>query len=92
MVGEPVRLPFIMPGSRELADAVVEAVRRGPAVLLCNHGLLVAAADLERAVEVTEIVEQTADSLVACRLLRKRPKVLPRDTVATLREMTGKVG
>jgi len=54
---------FAIPGSRELADAVVEVLRRTPqtrAVLLANHGLLATGADLEAACHLAQGIELEA--------------------------------
>lgn len=81
------RIPFIMPGTRELADAVGEAARRSWAVLLKNHGLLVAGRSLRRAADMVEIVERSAEIILGCYAVGKEPPVLPEDVVKTLRKM-----
>jgi autoinducer 2 (AI-2) kinase len=78
------RIPFVMPGTRELADAVVAAMGKGWAVLMQNHGLLVAGRSLRRAADMCEIVERTAQVIVGCYSVGKPPPVLPEETVQTL--------
>ena len=86
-LGEIPRLPFIMPGTTELADAVGEAAQDSHAVLLKNHGLLVAGMSLRKAADMTEVVERTAEIILGCYAVGKEPPVLPDDVVAQLREM-----
>jgi len=78
------RIPFIMPGTDALASALVTALGQGWAVLMKNHGLLVAARSLRRAADITQIVERTADILLGCHAVGRTPPVLPAELVDTL--------
>lgn len=51
---------YFRPGSADLLDEVVAAARQGPAVLLANHGSLVAGTTLEDAVNAAEELEASA--------------------------------
>jgi autoinducer 2 (AI-2) kinase len=82
------RIGFVMPGTRELADSVVEAMGDGWAVLMQNHGLLVAGRSLRRAADTAEIVERSAEIILGCHALGVEPTVLPPETV----EMLAKLG
>jgi autoinducer 2 (AI-2) kinase len=81
------RVPFIMPGTKDLAQAVVEALGEGAGVLLQNHGLLVAASSLRRAADIAEIIERTAEVILGCYAVGQEPPPLPEDVVAMLQEM-----
>ena len=82
------RVPFIMPGSQELADAVVEAIgEKGIAVFLKNHGIIVAGTSLRRAIDMTEVIEVTAKTILACRSLGSEVPVLPDKLVKELQEL-----
>ncbi len=78
------RIPFIAPGTPELADALVQALGQGWAVLMQNHGLIVAARSLRRAADITQIVERTAEVILGCYAVGREPPVLPADLVAEL--------
>jgi autoinducer 2 (AI-2) kinase len=78
------RIPFVMPGTQELADAIVAAMGDGWAVLMQNHGLLVAGRSLRRAADMAEIVERTAQVIVGCYAVGREPPVLPPETVEML--------
>jgi ribulose-5-phosphate 4-epimerase/fuculose-1-phosphate aldolase len=80
-------VPFIMPGTKDLAQAVVEALGDGAAVLMQNHGLIVAASSLRRAASLSEIVERTAEVILGCYAVGKEPPTLPENVVAMLQEM-----
>jgi autoinducer 2 (AI-2) kinase len=85
--GDIPRLSFVMPGTDELARAVGEAARTSPAVLLQNHGLIVAGRTLRRAADMVEIIERSAEIIIGCHLLGRPPSVLPDEIVGTLRTM-----
>ncbi len=59
-IGKLALLPYYAPGDLTLANAVREVAGRHHAVLLANHGPVVAGKDLETAVYATEELEETA--------------------------------
>ena len=81
-IGRLALLPYYAPGDMTLANAVREVARRHHAVLLSNHGPVVAGKDLETAVYATEELEETAK---LCLLLRgSKLKLLSTDQQADL--------
>ena len=85
--GNIPRVPFIMPGTDALAKAVGEAIAGEWAVLLRNHGLIVAGRSLRRAADSVEIVERTAEVILGCYAVGREPPTLPEEDVRTLRRM-----
>ena len=59
-IGKLVLLPYYPPGDVTLANAVREVAGKHHAILLANHGPVVAGKDLESAVYATEELEETA--------------------------------
>ncbi|MCM2370576.1 3-oxo-tetronate 4-phosphate decarboxylase [Aporhodopirellula aestuarii] len=59
-VGTLPLVPYFPPGDEKLAGAVEQAAKISHAVLLSNHGPVVAGASLESAVNATEELEETA--------------------------------
>jgi L-ribulose-5-phosphate 4-epimerase len=86
-IGEIPRVPFIMPGTSELADAVGAFAASAPAVIMQNHGLIVGGPNLRQTIDVTFIIEETADKLIACHMLGKTPLVLPDEIVTAVRSL-----
>jgi autoinducer 2 (AI-2) kinase len=86
------RVAFTMPGSGDLADAVREALGNGTAVLLQNHGLVVAADSLRQAANAAAAVEEACQIIWSCEAVGKHPPTLPDDVVATLREIGRMIG
>jgi len=62
-------VPYAMPGTAELADAIREYVTRANAFLLSNHGVLTVGRTIEEAYYRMETVEQVAMSVLAARVL-----------------------
>ena len=85
--GNIPRVPFIMPGTDALAKAVGEAAASEWAVLMKNHGLIVAGRSLRRAADFVEIVERSAELILGCYAVGREPPSLPEDAVRTLRRM-----
>ncbi len=80
-------VPFIMPGTKELAQAVVAAMGKHPACIMQNHGLVVAASTLRRAINLTEAIERTAQLILGCYAVGKKPATLPKEVVRMLQEL-----
>lgn len=59
-VGQLPLVPYYPPGDPELAEAVVPFAGKHHALLLANHGPIVAGTSLENAVYATEELEETA--------------------------------
>ncbi len=80
-------VPFIMPGTKELALATAKALGQNPACILRNHGIVAAASSLRRAANLVEAVERTAQLILGCHAVGKKPPVLPKDVVKMLQEV-----
>lgn len=81
-IGNLVLLPYYPPGDMTLANAVREVAGKHHAILLANHGPVVAGKDLETAVYATEELEETAKLYL---LLRgNKLKILSPEQVAEL--------
>jgi ribulose-5-phosphate 4-epimerase/fuculose-1-phosphate aldolase len=65
------RLPFLQPGSPELAEAVTAAAADHDVMLLANHGSVAIASGVDTAVNVTEALE------LMCRMLVARTQGVP---------------
>jgi len=81
-IGNLVLLPYYPPGDMTLANAVREVAGRHHAILLANHGPVVAGRDLESAVYATEELEETAKLYLMLR--GSRLKILSPEQVAEL--------
>lgn len=82
----PVKsVPFILPGSEALAEAVAEALGGGTAVIMAHHGLVCAAATLKKAMGAAEYVEENARIAYRLRLAGSR-SAIPEPQIAKLKE------
>ncbi|GHB37006.1 class II aldolase [Streptomyces xanthochromogenes] len=72
-VGRLPLLPYYAPGDGHLADAAEQAARFGHAVLLRNHGPVVAGRDLATALDALEELEETARLFLLLRGMPTRP-------------------
>lgn len=82
-VGTLPLLPYFPPGDPALADAVARCAGRHHALLLANHGPVVAGRTLEAAGDAVEELEATARLFLA--LNGRACRCLDADQVATLR-------
>ncbi|HEY6101403.1 MAG TPA: class II aldolase/adducin family protein, partial [Anaeromyxobacter sp.] len=77
------RVPYYRPGDRALAEAVREQAKKHHALLLANHGPVVAGNSVEDAVYNAEELEETAKLFL---LLRgHRARILTREQLEELR-------
>ena len=82
-IGKLVLLPYYAPGDMSLANAVREVAGQHHAILLANHGPIVAGKNLQSAVYASEELEETAKLFL---LLRgNEMNILNSEQVAELR-------
>lgn len=72
-VGRLPLVPYFAPGDKELANAVGALAGAHHAVLLANHGPVVAGSSLENAQYATEELEETAKLFLLLRSQKVRP-------------------
>lgn len=82
-VGRTALIPYHRPGDPAVGDAIRGLAGRYSAVLLSNHGPVVAGDSLEAAVWATEELEETAKLHLL--LHNRHPRLVPADEVARLR-------
>ncbi len=82
-VGKLPLVPFYAPGDAKLAQAVGETAQAHHAMLLANHGPVVAGTDLSAALDATEELEETARLFLL--LQGQRTRYLTTEQVAALR-------
>jgi ribulose-5-phosphate 4-epimerase/fuculose-1-phosphate aldolase len=83
-VGNAALVPYYRPGDPAVADAIRGLAGRHSAVLLANHGPVVAGETLEAAVFATEELEETAKLYLILRNLN--PRALSPGQIADLAE------
>ncbi|WP_439575825.1 3-oxo-tetronate 4-phosphate decarboxylase [Phreatobacter sp.] len=71
-VGKVPVLPYVRPGSADIAPLIRERAAAHPAVLLGNHGPVVAGTSLEAAVFAMEELEETARLVMLTRGMKVR--------------------
>ena len=62
-IGPIGRVPYLLPGSQELADATIAVMRDHNLALMANHGQVTVARDLDYAIQNAEFFE------LACRII-----------------------
>ncbi len=82
-IGRLPLLPYYKPGDVALANAVREVAKKHHAVLLANHGPIVAGTSLSAAVDAAEELEQTAK--IFLQLRREKLRMLSSEQVDELR-------
>jgi len=81
-IGRLKLLPYFAPGDMSLANAVREVAAKHHAILLANHGPIVAGKTLESAVYASEELEETAKLFLLLR--SNKMNILDADQVAEL--------
>ncbi len=63
-IGPIGHVPYLTPGSQELADAVIEAMRDHNLAIMANHGQVTVARDLDYAIQNAEFFELACQIIV----------------------------
>lgn len=84
-LGRIARVPFIHPGTQQLADAVAEAVREHETVILSNHGVITFHQSVPDVLMRVESFEMSCRILVMARMANLPLHHLPMDMVEQLR-------
>jgi ribulose-5-phosphate 4-epimerase/fuculose-1-phosphate aldolase len=77
-------VPWFMPGSRELADAVGEALRASRGAILQCHGLMAAGKTMRDAATRAMMLEETAKLILYCRQFGGELALIPPEWVERL--------
>ena len=78
-------IPFLLPGSAELADAAAAALKDGSAVIMAHHGLVSLGKNLAKAMECAEYVEENARIAYRLRMAGCESEI-DKDSIAALKE------
>ena len=81
---DTVTVPWIMPGSRELADAVGEALIKSRGAILQNHGLMTVGPTLRKAATRAMLLEETAKIALYVKQFGGEVSLLPDEWVEKL--------
>jgi L-fuculose-phosphate aldolase len=73
-----------MPGSKELADAVAEALQKSRGAILQNHGLMTVGENLRKAATRAMMLEETAKIVLYCKQFGGSVSLLPDEWVERL--------
>lgn len=77
-------VPWLMPGSKELADAVHEALKLSRGCILQNHGLMTVDKNLRKAATRAMMIEETAKIVLYCKQFGGTLTLLPDEWVQNL--------
>ncbi|WP_106765860.1 class II aldolase/adducin family protein [Paenibacillus faecalis] len=83
LVGRTAYIPYIIPTTDLLADAVAEKVNEASTILLENHGLVTTGRNLREAYYRTQVVEESAKIYLSARAAGT-PKLLSDQEVADI--------
>jgi len=81
---DTVTVPWYMPGSKELADAVAEALQKSRGAILQNHGLMTVGEDLRKAATRAMMLEETAKIVLYVKQFGGTVSLLPDEWVERL--------
>jgi len=81
---ETVLVPWLMPGSKELADVVEEAMKKSRGCFLQNHGLMTVGKTLRDAATRAMNLEETAKIVLYCKQFGGELALLPDEWVERL--------
>ena len=84
---DTVTVPWLMPGSKELADAVGEALAKSRGCILQNHGLMTVGKDLRDAATRATILEETAKIVLYVKQFGGEVALIPPDWVEQLAQL-----
>ena len=88
-LGEIPLVPYALPGTAELAEAIRKYVKTADAFLLANHGVLTLGRSIEEAYYSMETVEQMAKSVLAARIVGSQVELTAAE-IAALQRLMGK--
>lgn len=88
-LGQAPVVPFLLSGTREQSQAIVDGLADGAAVLLQNHGLMTVGKDLREATSRAQILEFAARTVVLCRLVGGEPVMIPEKLAEFLKKVVG---
>ena len=84
---DTVTVPWLMPGSKELADAVGEALGKSRSCILQNHGLMTVGKDLRDAATRAMVLEETAKIVLYVKQFGGEVALIPPDWVEQLAQL-----
>jgi L-fuculose-phosphate aldolase len=81
---DTVTVPWFMPGSKDLADAVGEALKKSRGAILQNHGLMAVDKNLRKAATRAMMIEETAKLVLYTQQFGGTVTLLPPEWVENL--------